>query len=372
LWLERYETREKLGEGAFGVVYLAWDRLLECEVALKLPKRPRVTSEKDALDFLFEARILARLKHPGIVPFHDVGRAQDGRCYVVSEYIKGEDLRQRLKRRGRLGPREAAELVRQVASALHYAHAEGLVHRDIKPANILFSLSGPEGNAYVADFGLALKTEDVQLASRVAGTPAYMSPEQITGDVSQFGVRSDIFSLGVVFYELLVGECPFRSKSFVDLRREIRSITPKSPDYRLGRAAGALGLICMKCLAKRPADRFQTGKQLADDLNWWLTLEKEGPGTSMGEATGCLCILIAVFAGLVACLSLLLVTDGSILGIVSGIVAWLGIYALTSRMRDKESLERSFDQKLNRMILDRWGREGVAPPIRLRPWGAMP
>jgi serine/threonine protein kinase len=385
LGLERYEIREKLGEGAFGVVYLAWDRMLECEVALKLPKRPRLTSEQDAIDFLFEARILARLNHPGILPFHDVGRAQDGRCYVVSEYIEGEDLGRRLKRRRRLEPEEAAELVRQVASALHHAHAQGLVHRDIKPGNILLSRENrgsdsrldaslansragegyPEGGgtkqvnspaastrgsssmggfiyvvdgagrealgsvyamtyrearekldmqgisykclvaresgygqrlikayapganedgvrgleldqAYVADFGLALKTEDVQLASQVAGTLPYMSAEQITGDVSQFDGRSDIFSLGVVFYELLVGQRPFHGESPADLFWEIRSVTPISPDrWRLG-VPERLSEICMKCLAKRPMDRFQTGEQLADALHQWLTLEARG------------------------------------------------------------------------------------------------
>jgi serine/threonine protein kinase len=383
--VERYAPIRRLGEGAFGVVYLAEDRELRRRVALKLPKRLRLASEQDAIDFLAEARNLAQLDHPGIVPVYDVGRAQDGRCYVVSKYIQGEDLRQRLKRRGRLEPQEAAELVRQVASALHHAHDQGLVHRDIKPANILLtweelgsdsrldaslanSRAGeryPDGGgknqanfpaastprrsspgefiyefvdnagrselgvvhattledarealdteripynwvlardspsgrailasaagadeagglerdqAYVADFGLALKTEDVQLASQVAGTPAYMSPEQITGDVSQLDGRSDIFSLGVVFYELLVGERPFHGESRAELLKEIRSVTPKSPDrwHRDGYpdVPHKLGAICMKCLAKRPAARFQTGKQLADALDEWLTLEE--------------------------------------------------------------------------------------------------
>ncbi len=301
--VERYAPIRPLGEGAFGVVYLAEDRHLDRKVALKLPKRPRPTSEQDATDFLFEVRHLARLDHRGIVPVYDVGRAQDGRCYVVSKYIEGEDLGRRLKRRGRLKPREAAELVRQVASALHHAHAHGLVHRDFKPANILLSREdlgvdpkhdpsraghailaaaaqsdepGVRGlepeQAYIADFGLALKTEDVQFASQVAGTPAYMSPEQITGDVAQLDGRSDIFSLGVVFYELLVGERPFRGGSVADLLREICSGTPPSPDRLHPDVPGMLGAICMKCLVKRPADRFQTGKELADALHRWLTL----------------------------------------------------------------------------------------------------
>ena len=228
--IERYAPVRKLSEGAFGVVYEAEDRELLRKVALRLPKRPRLTTEQDAVDFIFEARILAQLDHPGIVSVYDVGRAQDGRCYVVSKHIDGEDLGRRLKRQGRLKPKEAAMLVRQVALALHNAHDQGLVHRDIQPANILLSSSELEDQAYVADFGLALKTEDVQLASQVAGTPAYMSPEQITGDVSHLDGRSDIFSLGVVFYELLVGERPFRGKSLAKLLQNIRSGTPKSPD----------------------------------------------------------------------------------------------------------------------------------------------
>jgi hypothetical protein len=195
-----------------------------------------------------------------------------------------------------------------------------------------------------------------------------MSPEQITGD-SRLDGRSDIFGLGVVLYELLVGERPFRSKSRADLFREIRSVTPKSPDYRLGRAAGALGLICMRCLAKRPAARFQTGKQLADDLQWWLTLEKKRPDTSMRQGMGCLCILIAVFVVLVGCLSLfatgaanragsLVLADVAwIFLIVAGIVAWLGIYAIGSSMEGNELYERSFDRQLSRMIRERWSSE---------------
>ena len=111
--IERYAPTRKLGEGAFGVVYLAEDRELKRKVAVKLPKSPRLTTEQDAIDFLFEARNLARLDHRGIVPVYDVGRAQDGRCYVVSKYVEGEDLRQRLQRKGRFGPKEAAELVRR-------------------------------------------------------------------------------------------------------------------------------------------------------------------------------------------------------------------------------------------------------------------
>jgi serine/threonine protein kinase len=139
--------------------------------------------------------------------------------------------------------------------------------------------------AYIADFGLALKTEDVQLASQVAGTPAYMSPEQIKGDVAHLDGRSDIFSLGVVFYELLVGERPFRGKSLAHLLEEICCGTPLSPDRWDRGVPEMLSAICMKCLVKRPEDRFQTGKQLADALDRWLTLgdwAQDKPGAPVG------------------------------------------------------------------------------------------
>ena len=356
--IDRYAPTRKLGEGAFGAVYLAEDRELLRKVAIKLPKRPRLTTEEDAIDFLIEARNLAQLDHPGIVAVYDVGRAHDGPCYVVSKYIEGEDLARRLKRQGRLKAKEAAELVRQVASALHHAHGQGLVHRDIKPANILLSLSELEDQAYVADFGLALKTEDVQFGNQVAGTPAYMSPEQITSDVSQLDGRSDIFSLGVVFYEMLVGETPFRGNSLVDLLTNIRSRTPKSPDRSHGDVPKALSAICMKCLAKRPADRFQTGKQLADALQQWLTLDEKPQGVqhryqnpqqpvtdapSVREFLGFVCIVFAILAGLVACFGIFgsiaaPQPDGRLfflnvawrLGLVAGTLAWAGTYALRS------------------------------------------
>jgi tRNA A-37 threonylcarbamoyl transferase component Bud32 len=361
--IERYAPVRKLSEGAFGVVYEAEDRELLRKVALRLPKRPRLTTEQDAVDFIFEARILAQLDHPGIVPVWDVGRAQDGRCYVVSKHIDGEDLGRRLKRQGRLKPKEAAMLVRQVALALHNAHDQGLVHRDIQPANILLSSSELEDQAYVADFGLALKTEDVQLASQVAGTPAYMSPEQVSGDVSQLDGRSDIFSLGVVFYELLVGERPFRGKSLAKLLKNIRSGTPKSPDRWHRDVPETLSAISMKCLAKRPADRFQTGKQLADALHRWLTLEEkplraevrhQNPGqmvtisSPMRQLLGTFCIIIASLLGAIGCISIygtigasqregrLAFLDWALrTGISAGLMAFLGICALRSRSTSK-------------------------------------
>jgi serine/threonine protein kinase len=260
--LGRYRVERLLGEGSFGLVYLAHDDQLHRPVAVKVPHRERISSPEDVAAYLAEARILASLEHPHIVPVHDVGATENGLPFVVSKFIEGCDLKERIEE-ARPAFSEAAALVATIAEALHYAHRKGLVHRDIKPANILIDAAG---EPHVADFGLALKEEDFGKGAGFAGTPAYMSPEQARGDGDRVDGRSDIFSLGVVLYELLTGRRPFPGETRSQLLEQIATIEARPPRQIDDAIPKELERICLKALAKRASDRYTTAKDMADDL----------------------------------------------------------------------------------------------------------
>jgi serine/threonine protein kinase/formylglycine-generating enzyme required for sulfatase activity len=262
----RYRIERILGQGGFGIVYRAQDEQLQRPVAIKVPHRKLVACPEDAEAYLTEARTGAGLDHPNIVPVFDVGSAEGCPCFVVSKYIDGTDLATRL-RQSRLSIHEAVELAATVAEALHHAHKQGLVHRDIKPGNILLDRSG---KPFVVDFGLALREQDVGMGPCHVGTPAYMSPEQAQGEGHRVDGRSDIFSLGVVLYELLTGRRPFQADTRQGLLERVTGAEARPPRQADDTIPRELERICLKALAKRASERYTTAQDLADDLRHFL------------------------------------------------------------------------------------------------------
>ena len=280
----RYRLEAKLGSGGMSTVYLARDETLDRPVAVKVMHREMSEQEDQLQRFRQEARAVAKLTHPNVVAVIDAGE-DGGYPYIVFEYVKGETLKQRIARVGALDTQEAIAYAIEVARGLSVAHSRKMVHRDIKPQNVLID---EEGRAKLTDFGISrqLEQDGVTATGRVLGTTDYVAPEQAMGK----GVdpRSDVYSLGVVLYEMLVGQVPFHADSQVGVA--MKHVNEELPDVQRRRpeASAAVALVVERATAKDPAERYQTVAEMIDDLETALEVEAARAGSTTGEATSVL------------------------------------------------------------------------------------
>ncbi len=265
----RYRIIRLLGEGGMGRVFLAHDKQLDRQVALKIPRLDGATGV--ALErFLREARSAAMLRHPHICPIFDVGELE-GVCYLTMAFIDGEPLTRHAKPEALLPQRQVATLIQKLALAIHEAHEKGIVHRDLKPDNIMLD---SRGEPIVMDFGLARREQPGEQTltheGTIMGTPAYMSPEQVEGDTKAIGPASDLYSLGVILFELLTGRRPFQGSTSAVMAKILRDIPPSPSSLRID-VEPKLEWVCWKAMEKRPKERYRSGKEMAETLQQFLS-----------------------------------------------------------------------------------------------------
>jgi eukaryotic-like serine/threonine-protein kinase len=280
----RYKLEAKLGSGGMSTVYLARDGTLDRAVAVKVMHR-EMSEQPDQLErFRQEARAVAKLSHPNVVAVIDAGE-DGGHPYIVFEYVEGETLKQRIARVGALDTQEALAYAIEIARGLTVAHARNMVHRDIKPQNVLIDA---EGRAKLTDFGISrqLEQDGMTATGRVLGTTDYVAPEQAMGH--PVDPRSDIYSLGVVLYEMLIGQVPFHADSQVGVA--MKHVNEELPDVQQRRPeiSAAAALVVERATDKDPAQRYQEVGEMIDDLSTALEVEAARAGSTTGEATSVL------------------------------------------------------------------------------------
>ncbi len=263
----RYNIVDRLGKGSMGEVFLAHDPDIDRRVALKVLQADHLTSKQIVNRFIKEAKAIGRLSHPGIVNVYDVGQ-DHGTIFIAMEYLEGRPLNEAVRSQ-KLGITSIVNICRQVAAALDYAHQKGIVHRDIKPSNLILM---DNNQVKLTDFGIA-RFEDASLTLKtrsgdILGTPAYMAPEQIT--CRGVDNRSDLFSLGVILYELLVGQRPFIENNIAALFRAISEHEPIPPIKANPSIPPGLNTIILKAMKKDPDHRFQSGAELVSALSAYL------------------------------------------------------------------------------------------------------
>lgn len=357
--IAHFQLVERLGTGAFGTVWKGKDLELDRFVAIKIPRQGKLSLDETE-KFLKEARAAAQLKHPNIVAVHEVGRDSQT-AYIVTDLIPGVTLADWLTAR-KPTVAASAKLCKKIAEALHSAHLAGIVHRDLKPSNILID---EQGEPHIADFGLAKRDAgeiSVTIDGQVLGTPAYMSPEQAKGDSHKADARSDVYSLGVILYELLTGEKPFRGNTRMLLHQVINDYPP-APRKLNSLIPKDLETICLKCLEKEPEKRFSSSQLFADELQRFLDGKpiRSRPVNAL-EKTARWCRRRPAIASLLA--SIVLIT---VLAII--FISWQWKNALAARREAERQLNISLNAFRGMVQLARneyWDSKTKRPnPLRL-------